>query len=459
MSNESVVPVFGTFDRDTGVMKGVGPLGVPYTPITGGGGGSGSVGTFANTTLLQAAFPAASNLGAFAQIGTAAPYAQYTSNGQAWSAVGTGGSGGAVSSVNTQTGAVVLSSRQLNAFPLPGTWNGATNTAYDAHGAAVGSLTAGTVPPVDLSFTVVGCPTATPVSISDIFTTVINGDVVYYDSVRFQKVAVTNIGLTTTVGLFGDGVGGLRAGVPGTDYMPGSTLACNVPVASAPDGSIAANGALTLSPTTLTKLPGGGYSNGIWLYFPANVINGSNAAGFYWAVFTNSGSGTIYNNVYTPGTNSGAGSWRVPTTLVPFSGTTGTAYTGTTASVTTHSFVIPGNAMGPNGVIRTDIYHRNNTTAGAKAVVQKAGSNTLGYSNSQTTQGNNIDSSFIWNRGLTNVQEALISGAPLHSNAAGNPGTIDTTANFTLTMTTQTSTVSTDWVVIESLRITVLPGA
>lgn len=40
MSNESVVPVFGTFDRDTGVMKGVGPLGVPYTPITGGGGGA-----------------------------------------------------------------------------------------------------------------------------------------------------------------------------------------------------------------------------------------------------------------------------------------------------------------------------------------------------------------------------------------------------------------------------------
>jgi len=105
MSNESIVPVFGTFDRDTGALKGVGPLGVAYTPL----GGTASVGTFTDTTALQTAYPAAANLGKFASVGSAAPYTQYTSNGQAW--VTTAGSG------SSNVGTFVDSSALQTAFP------------------------------------------------------------------------------------------------------------------------------------------------------------------------------------------------------------------------------------------------------------------------------------------------------------------------------------------------------
>ena len=46
-----------------------------------------SVGIHATTTALQTAAPAASNPGAVALVGSAAPYAQYVSNGSAWSPV------------------------------------------------------------------------------------------------------------------------------------------------------------------------------------------------------------------------------------------------------------------------------------------------------------------------------------------------------------------------------------
>lgn len=42
------------------------------------------LGTFTTEAALQTAFPAASNTGATAMIGTAAPYALYQSNGVSW---------------------------------------------------------------------------------------------------------------------------------------------------------------------------------------------------------------------------------------------------------------------------------------------------------------------------------------------------------------------------------------
>ena len=49
---------------------------------------SGGVGTFATTSALQTAFPAASNPGKTALVGSAAPYTQYVSDGAAWSQPG-----------------------------------------------------------------------------------------------------------------------------------------------------------------------------------------------------------------------------------------------------------------------------------------------------------------------------------------------------------------------------------
>jgi hypothetical protein len=56
-------------------------------PVSGGG-----LGTFASTGALETAFPAAANTGKTAMVGSAAPYAQYVSNGTAWVASSGGAS-------------------------------------------------------------------------------------------------------------------------------------------------------------------------------------------------------------------------------------------------------------------------------------------------------------------------------------------------------------------------------
>jgi hypothetical protein len=55
--------------------------------------GGGIVGTFADTTALQAAFPAGT-AGRRAMVGASAPYTEYTDNGTAWAAASGGGSPG-----------------------------------------------------------------------------------------------------------------------------------------------------------------------------------------------------------------------------------------------------------------------------------------------------------------------------------------------------------------------------
>lgn len=277
---------------------------------------------------------------------------------------------------------------------------------------------------------------------------------------KTQYILVTSvsdgIGLSTSSMIKGDGIGGALNAIINVDYAPGVSIQCNVPIGNAPSGTIGSNGALTLGTALVGSTVSGWYDRGIWLNYPANAITGSNGAGYYWTVFTSATAATVYNNTYTPGSNVGAGSWRIPTTSA-FTGTTGAAYTGVTTATSTHSLSIAGNTLGSHGQIQINVTHRNNGTAGAKAVSTLLGGSAIGYLTSQTTNTFNTDSALIYNQGATDRQYSAFTSSA-HGTSGGQARSIDTTQVQTFSLS-QTVAVATDWSVIEQFTVTINPNS
>lgn len=105
------------------------------------------------------------------------------------------------------------------------------------------------------------------------------------------------------------------------------------------------NGALS----SFATQPAGANAGGAWVYFPANAIDGSNVAGWYWVVFSSTTAGTIYNNRYTGGDPIAA----VPASPTPFVSTGPGAFTQTVAAtLAAASGTLPGGWLGPNGTLK-----------------------------------------------------------------------------------------------------------
>lgn len=261
----------------------------------------------------------------------------------------------------------------------------------------------------------------------------------------------------TSLPLVGDGAGNAIAATYGINVVAPPSIQCNVAIGNAPSGTFTTNGAFSLGTGIVSQSVAGYYAEGCWLYFPANGITGSNAAGFYWCVFTSTTVGTAFNTIYTPGTNTGTGSWHIPSAPTAFSGTTGSAFTGVTGAITTHSLGVPANAMGPNGIIEAWVGSCNNNSAGAKVVQGNFGGAGIGYSSSAATLISSTGYAQIRNQGRTDRQisrAANFGGLSSVSNGRSN----DTTVNQTLTMTTSVST-ATDYNLVDSLRWNILYGS
>ncbi len=217
-----------------------------------------------------------------------------------------------------------------------------------------------------------------------------------------------------------------------------------VPVCLAPNGTVATNGVVTLG----TALPTT-YSGGIWLRLPANAVVGG-AAGLYWAVMSSTTQGQVYTNFADPATQ------FIPYipggTLVAATGSN-SAYTQTTASdITLVNVTVPGGAMGANGGLRQTVMHQNNNSAGAKAFNSKLGGQQL-RSASRTTTSGQVFFASTFNRGLASqVTAALVDGA-----TGAGVTTVNTASDQSFTIA-ENIAVATDFIVIESFMLEVLPS-
>lgn len=124
----------------------------------------------------------------------------------------------------------------------------------------------------------------------------------------------------------------------------GGAIQWGVPVILPSGGSIGNNGALTLTvalPTT--------FSNGCYMFFPANAIASGVVAGVYYVVMSSTTVGTIFNNVLS-------GRPVAIASPTAFATTGPGAYTQTVAAQQTLVTIpIPAGSLGPNGQLVTDL--------------------------------------------------------------------------------------------------------
>jgi hypothetical protein len=112
-----------------------------------------------------------------------------------------------------------------------------------------------------------------------------------------------------------------------------------IPFIVAPTGTASTNGAFTLGTALPWTVPQ------CYMYFGANSITSSNAAGWYYVIMSSTTAGVAYNNTYTSGIPT------YPTIPVPFVSTAGTL-TGVTTLVNGPTFTLAANTLGPNSALR-----------------------------------------------------------------------------------------------------------
>ena len=233
--------------------------------------------------------------------------------------------------------------------------------------------------------------------------------------------------------------------------FPSSTLAsCGIPVLSAPNGTVAANGTITLG----TALPL--VYQDAFVYLPAGAIVGG-AAGLYYAQFSSTTVGVIFAAGYANPAVSpflpydvGSGALAVGS---------GVAYTQAIATnIPLVSIPVKGNSMGANGVLRVSCLSSNNNSAGAKNIGVLFGG-AVSYVAAGLTTGLSYNSmSNIRNRGVTNAQIINTSFGIFGVGTASSQLAIDTTVDQMLVIYGSVG-VATDYLILEGLTVELMPAS
>jgi hypothetical protein len=217
----------------------------------------------------------------------------------------------------------------------------------------------------------------------------------------------------------------------------------HIPLVLVSSGTMGNNGALSSITAVATAYPSA------YVNLPAGAIASGSGAGWYYAVFSSTTAATIYNNIYTSGTP------QIPASPTAFSTTGPGSFIQSTSSIAAYALAIAGNAVGPNGSIALFGSRSNNNTSGNKTLTADYGSYAFA-SLVTTTSGATIGSGFS-NRGVTNVQVSLLSGALNFAAATPSFGAIDSTASQNLIMNMQLAT-ATDTMTLENIVVQLIPG-
>ncbi len=179
------------------------------------------------------------------------------------------------------------------------------------------------------------------------------------------------------------------------------------------------------------------YSSGLWMYIVSAGTTPALTAGFYWCVFSNTTTCTIYTN--------GPGS-------AAYDFTVGAATTGSTSEVTSRSVTIPAGLMGESGQLVCDSLTSLSATATTRALRTRLGGSqacgmgtatgtTISYSGRATTQNASA---------LVQYSNPVFTGSTSTSTLTRTA--IDTTAETTYTLTLQMGT-ATDFMINHSFRL------
>ena len=217
-----------------------------------------------------------------------------------------------------------------------------------------------------------------------------------------------------------------------------------MPIIIPSSGSMAANGAVTLTTALPNTYPD------IYLYFPANKVYAGSAAGFYYAIMSSTTAGTVYDNIYVPGTNLP----NIPASPTPIVAAGPGAYTQSTSEITAVSVNVVGGSMGKNGIVKIEATIFVNNSANTKTVKWKFGAMQINFMTAITIN-RALGRVAIINRGRIDRQTAsyLVDGA----NTINPPVfSIDTATDQALNITLQL-TVATDYLGMDYFFTELLP--
>lgn len=221
----------------------------------------------------------------------------------------------------------------------------------------------------------------------------------------------------------------------------GGGRTCGTKMIIPSSGSIAANGALTLTTALPATFPQA------YMYFPAGAVFLGAPAGMYYVVMTTSTLGTVYNNVY------GSGYAEYPAAPVPVVAAGPGAYTQIAgASIPMMNITLPGGSLGKNGKLIVKRIGANAGGAASKIVSTfVAGAGVDGYTFTTSTAY----------RVVAEMQNAGSETAQLVNNFTGfggqggdnlNRRTINTSIDQMLSITAQMAS-ATDYVTLESVEV------
>lgn len=194
------------------------------------------------------------------------------------------------------------------------------------------------------------------------------------------------------------------------------------------------------------------YSEGLYLYFPANAIFAGSTAGLYWTVMSSATAGTVYNNTYN------GGQIYEPTSLTPFVSTGPGAYTQVLTEITLGSATMPASFLGKNGLIECETTEAHNNSAGVKTLKHKLDTTIIVTTGFTTSQSGRIMSRISNCNSLAaqiRISETSgIAAAPSNtgSSITFSKSTVDTSVNKTYAITGQLS-AATDYLVLASYSI------
>lgn len=251
----------------------------------------------------------------------------------------------------------------------------------------------------------------------------------------------------------------LNSKVPKTKYdgfgpAPSYILAqSSVPIILAPNGTVAADGTITLGTALQTT-----YANA-WVQLPAGAIVGG-AAGLYFCTFSSTTVGSVKTLFVDPLTT--AFTPYIPTSTLTTAVGSGSAYTQAVTMTALCNVVVPAGSMGPNGVLKSEVAFSTNNTANNKAYYATIGVPTLlQFCGLNITQANVMGAAGrvrMGNRGSQQVQTYLGGGFGYSTLGTSIQRAFDMSVNQSLFYAITMST-ATDYVVLESFTVEISPAS
>lgn len=216
-----------------------------------------------------------------------------------------------------------------------------------------------------------------------------------------------------------------------------------IPTIVVPNGTVATAGVITVGTALPLTYPRA------WIYLPAGAVVGG-LAGWYYCVFSSTTVGQVYTNY-----QAAMDKPFVPASLTAAVGSNAAYTTLVATDVVMGAAMIPANLLGQFGSVDVTAFLSYNSTAGAKVGKVRFGAGTVVSSSATTTNGIVVRKR-VQNRATNSqvIQAALETGATIAT--APTLLAIDTTADVQVDVVGQVA-VATDYIILESLSVEVLP--